>query len=103
MPRDETCDGDFDTELLAKSAPDVEAAQVTRGGRDYDFRFLLHAGYDESGVWQELGEMRFQNKEDVTEPFGNPDPSKPNWSPTRYVPWTSFYAPAVSGRTPSRA
>ncbi len=36
--------------------------------------------------------MRFQNKEDVTEPFGNPDPSKPNWSPTRYVPWTSFYA-----------
>ena len=91
-PNGETCDGDFDTELLAKSAPDVEAAQVTRGGRDYDFRFLLHAGYDESGVWQELGEMRFQNKEDVTEPFGNPDPSKPNWAPTRYVPWTSFYA-----------
>ena len=91
-PNGETCDGDFDTELLAKSAPDVEAAQVARGGRDYDFRFLLHAGYDESGVWQELGEMRFQNKEDVTEPFGNPDPSKPNWAPTRYVPWTSFYA-----------
>src|SRR3954470_16633815 len=91
-PKDEACDGDFDSELLAKSAPDVETAQAARGGRDYDFRFLLHAGYDESGVWQELGEMRFKNKEDVGEAFGNPDPSKPNWAPTRYVPWTSFYA-----------
>jgi M6 family metalloprotease-like protein len=91
-PNGETCDGDFDTELLGKSLADVEAGQVTHGGRDYDFRFLLHSGYDESGVWQELGEMRFPNKESVTEPFGNPDPSKPNWAPTRYVPWTSFYA-----------
>ena len=91
-PSKETCDGDFDTELAQKSAADVSTAQVARGGRDYDFRFLLHAGYDESGVWQELGEMRFRNKDEVSEEFGNPDPSKPNWSPTRYVPWTSFYA-----------
>ena len=61
-------------------------------GKDFDFRFLLHAGYDESGVWQELGEMRFPTQDLVTEEFGNPDPSKPNWAPTRYVPWTSFYA-----------
>ena len=91
-PTGETCDGDFDTELLGKSLPDVTAAQATRGGRDYDFRFLLHAGYDESGVWQELGEMKFKAKEDVSDEFGNPDSKKPNWSPTRYVPWTSFYA-----------
>lgn len=90
-PNGETCDGDFDTELLTSSAVDVETAQVT-SGRDYDFRFLLHAGYDESGVWQELGEMRFPNQNAVSEAFGNPDPSLPNWAPTRYVPWTSFYA-----------
>ena len=91
-PSGETCDGDFDTELLAKSTGDVTAATLLRGGRDYDFRFLLHAGYDESGLWQEAGEMRFAQKEAVTDAFGNPDPSKPNWAPTRYVPWTSFYA-----------
>jgi M6 family metalloprotease-like protein len=91
-PSGQTCDGDFDTELLAKSTADVTAAQVTRGGRDYDFRFLLHAGYDESGVWQEMGEMRFQDKEAVTDEFGGPDPKKPNWAKTRYVPWTSFEA-----------
>ena len=90
-PTGETCDGDFDTELLTASAADVELAQVTQG-KDFDFRFLLHAGYDESGVWQELGEMRFPTQDLVTEEFGNPDPSKPNWAPTRYVPWTSFYA-----------
>jgi M6 family metalloprotease-like protein len=91
-PKSETCDGNFDTELLQKSTADVAAGQVLGGLRDYDFRFLLHAGYDESGVWQEAGEMRFQKKEDVTDDLGNPDPSKPNWAPTRYVPWTSFYA-----------
>jgi M6 family metalloprotease-like protein len=90
-PTGETCDGDFDTELLATSAADVETAQVTQG-KDFDFRFLLHAGYDESGVWQELGEMRFPTRDLVTDEFGNPDPSLPNWAPTRYVPWTSFYA-----------
>jgi M6 family metalloprotease-like protein len=90
-PTGETCDGDFDTELLQKSTLDVTAAQAQRG-EDYDFRFLLHAGYDESGLWQEAGEMRFARKEDVDDEFGNPDPRKPNWAPTRYVPWTSFYA-----------
>jgi len=91
-PNGETCDGDFDTELLDKSTVDVTAASLLQGGRDYDFRFLLHAGYDESGLWQEAGEMRFAKKEDVSDEFGGPDPSKPNWAPTRYVPWTSFYA-----------
>ncbi|MFL5846252.1 MAG: immune inhibitor A domain-containing protein [Solirubrobacteraceae bacterium] len=90
-PTGKTCDGDFDTELLTKSLADVTAATATTV-RDYDFRFLLHSGYDESGVWQEAGEMRFKDKESISEDFGNPDPAKPNWAPTRYVPWTSFYA-----------
>lgn len=38
------------------------------------------------------GEMRFADKDSVSDPFGSPDPSAPNWAPTRYVPWTSFYA-----------
>ena len=76
-PTGETCDGDFDTELLAKSAADVDGGAGRRsGGRDYDFRFLLHAGYDESGVWQEFGEMRFQNKEAVTERVRQPRPEQ---------------------------
>lgn len=37
---------------------------------DYDFFFLLHAGYDESGVWQEFGEMQWVNKEDVPYELG---------------------------------
>ena len=91
-PAGDTCGVNFDNELLTKSAADVTAGQVTNGGRDYDFRFLLHAGYDESGVWQEFGEMKFQKREEVTDLFGNPDPAKPNWVPTRYIPWTSFFA-----------
>ncbi|MFN2467831.1 MAG: M6 family metalloprotease domain-containing protein [Gaiellaceae bacterium] len=71
---------------------------------EYDNIFYMNAGQDESGTWQEFGEMRFQTKEDVTEPFGNPDPTKPNWAPTRYIPWTSFKAaqsnwPNASGNT----
>ena len=91
-PAGDTCGRGFDNELLTKSLADVTTGQALNGGRDYDFRFLLHAGYDESGVWQEFGEMKFQTRDDVTDEFGNPDPTKPNWVPTRYIPWTSFFA-----------
>lgn len=91
-PAGDTCGRNFDNELLEKSLEDVTLGIARNGGRDYDFRFLLHAGYDESGTWQEFGEMRFQDREDVTDEFGNPDPTKPNWAPTRYVPWTSFWS-----------
>jgi M6 family metalloprotease-like protein len=90
-PTGKSCDGDFDTELLAKSLADVTVASAANV-KDYDFRFLLHSGYDESGLWQEAGEMRFKDKNAVTDDFGNPDETKPNWAPTRYTPWTSFYA-----------
>jgi M6 family metalloprotease-like protein len=58
----------------------------------FDLVMRMYAGYDESSVWQEFGEMKFQTKEDVTPEFGNPDPSKPPWSRTRYVEWTSWDA-----------
>ena len=90
-PAGDTCGQDFDSELIEASLVDVTAG-IALNGEDYDFRFLLHAGYDESGVWQELGEMIFPSRNDVTDVLGNPDDSKPNWAPTRYVEWSSFTA-----------
>jgi M6 family metalloprotease-like protein len=58
----------------------------------YDNIAYVQAGQDESSTWQEFGEMRFQTMDDVSEEWGNPDPTKPNWAPTRYIPWTSFGA-----------
>lgn len=84
------CQGDFDSELTAASAADVEAAQNKNG--EFDFRFLLHAGYDESGVWLNYGLAKFPNRYAVTEKFGPPEPDARNWAHTRYVPWTSFFA-----------
>lgn len=87
--------GGFDTELFELSAADVAAAQVTNG-EDYDFRYLLHAGYDESGTWQQFGEILFEFREDVTDEFGPPNadelPDDENWVNTRYIDWTSFAA-----------
>lgn len=90
-PEGDDCGKNFDTELLEASTADVTAA-TAQSGEDYDFRYLLHAGYDESGTWQEFGEMMFETPEDVTDEFGNPDESKPNHASTRYVDWTSFWA-----------
>lgn len=58
----------------------------------YDAILRVYAGYDETGVWQEFGEMKFLSKEDIPAEWGNPDTSKPRWIPTRYVPWTSWKA-----------
>jgi M6 family metalloprotease-like protein len=68
-----------------------ERNTVSRGGK-YDQILRIYAGYDETGVWQEFGEMKFETKEDITPEFGNPNPEKPRWVPTRYVPWTSWAA-----------
>ena len=56
----------------------------------FDFIFFLSAGQDESSTWQEFGPIKFPTKEAVTDDFGPPDPALPNWSPTRYVEWTSW-------------
>lgn len=101
-PSGQSCDKDLDTDLLTASAADTAGGAA--GGRDYQFRYLLHAGYDESGTWEEFGPMLFANKEEVTdavdartgEELGNPDPTKPNWAKTRYArpdgAWTSFFS-----------
>jgi M6 family metalloprotease-like protein len=91
-PSGDECSQDFDTELIQASLADVTAGIALNGGEDYDFRFLLHAGYDESGTWQQFGPMIFPTPDDVAESLGNPDDSKPNFASTRYVPWTSFAA-----------
>lgn len=91
-PSGDSCGQDIDTEMLEASLADVTLGMIANGGEDYDFRWLLHAGYDESGVWAEFGPMLFPTKEDVPASLGNPDPTKPNWTTTRYVEWTSFAA-----------
>ncbi|MGH2806052.1 MAG: M6 family metalloprotease domain-containing protein [Actinomycetota bacterium] len=90
-PEGADCSKEFDVELAAASAADVTLAQQQHG--DFDFRFLLHAGYDESGVWQNFGLAEFENKDAVTEEFGAPGfPAHRNWATTRYVDWTSFFS-----------
>jgi M6 family metalloprotease-like protein len=82
---------------LAKSRmePDIDALWKADAGDikdQYDAILRIYAGYDETGVWQEFGEMKFLSKDDIPAEWGNPDTSKPAWIPTRYVPWTSWKA-----------
>ncbi|SPL91401.1 predicted protein [[Actinomadura] parvosata subsp. kistnae] len=87
-PAGDTCTRNLRTDgnaaWLAAVGPDVAA--------QFDFVFYLSAGQDESSTWQEFGMMKFPTKEDVTDEWGPPDPALPNWSPTRYVEWTSWQA-----------
>ncbi len=82
------CDGrleaDCDALWRAEQGPDI--------ARRYDIVLRIYAGYDETSVWQEFGEMKFQSPDDIPAAWGNPDPSKPRWVATRYVPWTSWKA-----------
>ncbi len=58
----------------------------------YNLVLRIYAGYDETCVWQEFGEMKFQTKDDIPPEWGNPDPAQPRWSGTRYIDWTSWKA-----------
>ena len=58
----------------------------------YDIILRIYAGYDETSVWQEFGEMKFETKEDIPAEWGNSDQSKPRWVVTRDEPWTSWKA-----------
>jgi M6 family metalloprotease-like protein len=60
--------------------------------KNYDAVLRIYAGYDETGVWQEFGEMKFQSKDDISPEWGNPNLEKERWIPTRYVEWTSWLA-----------
>jgi len=59
---------------------------------NYDAILRVYAGYDETGVWQEFGEMKFNNRDEIPAEWGNPNPDMPRWVPTRYVEWTSWKA-----------
>jgi M6 family metalloprotease-like protein len=85
----------------------------------YDNGFYVTAGHDESSTWQEFGEMLWMDRSEVPSAFGPPGAENgpvfnnagnpiPNWSPTRYVPWTSWAAaanhwPNASGGTSTQA
>ncbi len=88
---------------------DARAAWLAEVGlpviNSYDNIFYVGAGQDESGTWQEFGEMKFEQAT-VPEAFGPHayDPTLPNWIRTRYVPWTSWASgasmwPNASGNT----
>ena len=75
---------------------DCDALWTAALGKDvrknFDAVLRMYASYDETGVWQEFGEMKFNTKEDIPHEWGNPNPDKPRWIPTRYVEWTSWLA-----------
>jgi len=85
-----TCDGrmerDVDVLWMADAGADIRSR--------YDVVLRIYAGYDETTVWQEFGEMKFASRDDIPEAWGNPDPAMPRWVTTRYVPWTSWLAGA---------
>jgi len=77
---------------------DCDALWLADAGEDvrkgFDAVLRLYASYDETGVWQEFGEMKFNSRNEIPPEWGNPNPDKPRWIPTRYVEWTSWLAGA---------
>ncbi|MFO7733491.1 MAG: peptidase M6 [Candidatus Aminicenantes bacterium] len=90
---DQTPDG---SRADGRMEPDCDALWAADVGRDirkeYDAVLRLYASYDETGVWQEFGEMKFASRDDIPPEWGNPNPEMPRWVPTRYVEWTSWLA-----------
>lgn len=84
---EEPCTADLRTDALGAWRADVGNATAD----SYELVFILSAGQDESGSWQEFGVMKFLTNEDVTDDFGPPgNSSLPNYAKTRYVEWTSW-------------
>ncbi len=92
---DQTPDGSRADGRMERDCDEIWTAAVGKDIRkDFDAVLRLYASYDETGVWQEFGEMKFASKDDIPAEWGNPDPAKPRWIPTRYVEWTSWLAGA---------
>lgn len=90
---DSTPDGSRAEGRLERDCDELWAAAVGRDVRkNYDAVLRIYAGYDETGVWMEFGVMKFKSREDIPAEWGNPNPEKPRWAPTRYVEWTSWLA-----------
>ena len=94
--QESACPGGYTCD--ARMEPDVDALWTADKGaeikKQYDIVLRIYAGYDETSVWQEFGEMKFASKLDIPAAWGNPDTTKPRWVVTRYVPWTSWKAGA---------
>jgi M6 family metalloprotease-like protein len=86
-----TCNRNYRTETLVAWTDHVSEEE-----RDsYDNTFYVAAGQDESGTWQEFGEMVF-TQDTVPDEFGPPNPEiTQNWAATRYIPWTSWRSAAT--------
>ena len=69
----------------------------------FDFFFYLHAGYDESGVWQEFGQSQFATRKDIPYELGpGPRMKKVEEFFTENPEWLATYRTRYSG-TPSAA
>jgi M6 family metalloprotease-like protein len=92
---DQTPDG---SRADSRMERDCDAIWIEDIGEDvrknYDAILRIYASYDETGVWQEFGEMKFNSKDDIPPEWGNPNPDMPRWITTRYVEWTSWLAGA---------
>ena len=98
-----TPDGSYADRRMEPDADSLWRADAGDIAADYDAVLRIYAGYDETGVWQEFGEMKFASRDDIPPEWGNPDPERPRWIPTRYVPWTSWLAGAQQwGRSSMR-
>ena len=93
-----TPDGSQAGSRMEPDCDSIWAADIGEDVRDlrgeYDAILRIYASYDETGVWQEFGEMKFDTPEDIPPEWGNPNPDMPRWIPTRYVEWTSWLAGA---------
>ena len=86
-----TCNRNYRTDTLVAWADHVSLADR----QAFDNSFYVAAGQDESGTWQEFGEMQFL-QDGVPDEFGPPNPEiTQNWAATRYIPWTSWRSAAT--------
>ena len=111
-PNPEPCGQNFFNAARNAWLADINSPDNPWEPSDFDNMFWTSAGQDESGAWQEFGEMRFTGPDAVTDPFGpkHIDPLHPrgNWASTRYIPWTSWAAaanvwPSASGNSSTEA
>jgi M6 family metalloprotease-like protein len=91
--QDQTPDGRSAKGRMEQDCDDIWIKDTGEDIRDdYDAILRIYASYDETGVWQEFGEMKFNSREDIPPEWGNPNPDMPRWIITRYVEWTSWLA-----------
>ena len=92
---DQTPDGSTADSRMERDCDPIWIEDVGEDIRkNYDAILRMYASYDETGVWQEFGEMKFNSRDDIPAEWGNPNPDKARWIPTRYVEWTSWLAGA---------